>query len=336
MECKEAVFWKAASLLRYQVIFMRGGIRASIILEMDRRLRFGWVVLLLGLLSCQAQLPARPPQATQAALLARHTTPAVARPPDAAPKTLPVEAPSGPPAETPGPATYAPGQAAWAPSPTAPPPRPTATAAPPPFQLCSPLEGIERADLPRLISDGYTAPLPGSDARHEGIDLAYYNFKGHRMIDGTQVTALMDGRVAAALNGTFPYGSFVIIETPNERLPEDLKTLLKLPAGDSLYYLYAHLQDQSPTVNLDQPVRACQVLGVVGKTGNTAAAHLHLEIRLGPPGARFEGMSYFTDTATPSEKANYRLWRISWTYQHFDPLRLLGYQLIPWPTPVIR
>ncbi len=314
---------------------MPGNIRTSIILGVYKCLRFGWAAALLGLLACQSTLPGAaggPLQATPAALLARHTTPPAA----AVPITPLPQASSDPATPTLGLAAYTPGPAEYPPSPTGVSPQAAATAEPPPFQLCSPLEGIERADLPLLISDGYTAPLPGSDARHEGIDLVYYNFKGHRMIEGTPALALMDGRVAAALNGTFPYGSFVIIETPTERLPDDLKALLNLPPGDSLYYLYAHLQDQSLTVSLDQPVRACQVLGAVGKTGNTAAAHLHLETRLGPPGARFEGMSYFTDAATAAEKANYRLWRISWTYQHFDPLRLLGYQMTSWPTPVAR
>jgi hypothetical protein len=38
-------------------------------------------------------------------------------------------------------------------------------------------------------------------------------------------------------------------------------------------------------------------------------------------------MSAFTEEATDDEKRNYRLWRISGKYQHFDPMRLLLYGL---------
>jgi len=207
------------------------------------------------------------------------------------------------------------------------------TPTPPPFELCSPLANVARQDLPRIVSDGYTGPPPGSDARHEGTDFVYYHWKDTGPVAGSPVQALLAGRVAAALEGPFPYGSFVIIETPNAWLPDDLKTRLKLPEGVSLYHLYAHLKDGSLQVALDDPVGACQFIGRVGKTGNTAAAHLHLETRYGPPGARFTEMSAFTETATPDEKRSYRLWRVSRTYLHFDPLRLLGYGIPGWPTP---
>ncbi|MFM8320707.1 MAG: peptidoglycan DD-metalloendopeptidase family protein [Chloroflexota bacterium] len=201
------------------------------------------------------------------------------------------------------------------------------------FRLCSPLDDIQRRDLPRLVSAGYTGPPPGSDARHEGTDFAFYNWKGHYTIDGNPVTALMAGQVSAALDGTFPYGSFVIIETPSSWIPADLKAQVGLPEGSSLYHLYAHLQDGSLQAALGQRVEACQVIGRVGKTGNTLAAHLHLETRTGPPGASFAMMSAFTETATPDEKKNYRLWRVSRQYLHFDPLLLLGYGIAGWPTP---
>jgi hypothetical protein len=48
-------------------------------------------------------------------------------------------------------------------------------------------------------------------------------------------------------------------------------------------------------------------------------------MRIGPPGHAFAGMNYFREEATKEEKEAYRLWRISWTFQHFDPLRVLGY-----------
>ncbi len=291
--------------------------------------------------SPQSNLGTQSAAGTPAVMLARHPAGtggiATARPP-ASGGTLEGSVTSGSggsPAGVAGGTRYTPASphtatVAGAPAATATP----ITPAPPPFELCSPLANVARADLPRVVSDGYTAPPPGSDARHEGTDFVYYRWKDTGPVAGSPVQALLAGRVAAALEGTFPYGSFVIVETPNEWLPGDLKTRLKLPEGMSLYHLYAHMQDGSLQVALDEAVSACQPIGLVGKTGNTAAAHLHLETRYGPPGARFTQMSAFTETATPDEKRSYRLWRVSRTYLHFDPLWLLGYEMPDWPTPV--
>lgn len=197
---------------------------------------------------------------------------------------------------------------------------------PPAFHICSPLYDILLEDLPRLVSDGYhPPPRARADDRHHGVDFAYYHWKGGGPIAGTAVQSVLAGRVAMALEGTFPYGNVVIVETAGENLPEGLRAALSIPEGQSLYLLYGHLQEDSLKVHLGDPVLACQVVGAVGRTGNTDANHLHLETRLGPSGTTFTGMSAFTDTATDDEKRNYRLWRISGKYQHFDPMRLLLY-----------
>jgi murein DD-endopeptidase MepM/ murein hydrolase activator NlpD len=198
----------------------------------------------------------------------------------------------------------------------------------PEFQICSPLDGILPEDLPRLVSDGYSPPPRlRPDDRHHGVDFAYYHWKGGGPIAGTGVQSVLAGRVAMALENTFPYGNVVIVETARTDLPEDLLLALNIPQGQSLYQLYAHLKEDSLQVQVNDPVTACQLVGAVGRTGNTQAYHLHLETRYGPPGLTFTGMSAFTDTASDDEKRNYRLWRISGKYQHFDPMRLLLYGL---------
>ncbi len=262
----------------------------------------------------------------------------------AAPTTQPATPPGDTPQATwppPAAATYQPQPPPATPTSAAPTPTATpraATAGRTPFEPCSPLKDIRRVDLTRLVSAPYAPPPPGSDARHQGVDFAFYNWKGHRQTAGTVVQAILPGRTAAALNGTFPYGNLVIIETPAEILPPDLSAQLDPPAGYSLYHLYAHLEDDSMTVRLGDEVASCQALGAVGKSGNTLAAHLHLEIRIGPAGQSFPAMSAFTQEATLEEKQAYRLWRISWVFQHFDPMRLLGYGFTSWvtPTPTAR
>ncbi len=193
------------------------------------------------------------------------------------------------------------------------------------FFVCSPIQNIPPEDLPRLVSEHYHPPPMGSDDRHQGVDFAYYHWKDRSPIEGTPLQAVLGGRVAAALEDTFPYGGLVILEAPAETLPEKLKETLEIPEGKSLYLLYAHMQKDSLVVALGQEIEPCQVIGAVGKTGNTEAAHLHFETRTGPPGVQFEGMSYFTETATKEEKRNYRRWRLSGDFLHFDPMRLLLY-----------
>lgn len=216
---------------------------------------------------------------------------------------------------------------------------PAETPAPgPAFEICSPLHGILREDLPRLVSDGYKPPPRlRPDDRHHGVDFAYYHWKGGGPIAGTRVQSVLPGRVAMALEDSFPYGVVVIVETPREDLPEDLQIALEIPEGQSLYLLYAHLQQDSLQVQVNDLVSACQPVGAVGRTGNTEANHLHLETRFGPPGLTLTGMSAFRDTASDEEKRNYRMWRISGKYQHFDPMRLLlfGFEHLLSTPPVV-
>jgi murein DD-endopeptidase MepM/ murein hydrolase activator NlpD len=140
------------------------------------------------------------------------------------------------------------------------------------------------------------------------------------------VQSVLKGWVSAALADTYPLGNLVIVETQREILPQALVEALDIPADRSLYLLYAHL-DEPPLVNPGDEVAACQLLGAVGRSGNTLVAHLHLETRLGPPGATFNGLSRFTDSATEEERANYNLWRISGVFRHFDPMSLLMFYL---------
>ena len=190
------------------------------------------------------------------------------------------------------------------------------------FQICSPVAAIALSDLKKVVSDAYTGPPPGSDQRHEGVDFAYYRWKGGGPIRGAPVQAVLAGKVAMALADTFPYGNVVIIETPRDFLPKELAETLAIPADKSLYLLYAHME-QAPLVSLGDEVAACQPVGAVGSTGNAVAAHLHLETRTGPPGAFFLGMARFVEDATAEEKENYRVWRVSRQFLHFDPMLLL-------------
>jgi murein DD-endopeptidase MepM/ murein hydrolase activator NlpD len=191
-----------------------------------------------------------------------------------------------------------------------------------PFKICSPLAEQTLADLPLITSDPYHPPPAGDEARHHGVDFAYYNRDGRASILGESVQAVMTGQVAAAVTDRFPYGNVVIIETRAGQLPADIAGRINISSDQSLYVLFAHLQN-SPLVKLNESVDACQPIGAAGSSGNAGGAHLHLEMRIGPPGERFPSLAYYKMDATPEERQAYLRWRIGGEFNHFDPMLVL-------------
>jgi murein DD-endopeptidase MepM/ murein hydrolase activator NlpD len=189
--------------------------------------------------------------------------------------------------------------------------------------VCSPLADHSLEELSAIVSDPYHPPPIGKDDRHQGVDFSYYRQDGRATIQGEGVQAVLSGRVAASIHDSFPFGNLVIVESAKEDLPDDLLQKLKLGPAQSLYLLYAHLE-APPLVGSSDAVQACQSLGAVGKSGNAGVAHLHLETRIGPAGTLFSGMAYYTPQASPQERENYVLWRMSGVFQHFDPMILLA------------
>jgi murein DD-endopeptidase MepM/ murein hydrolase activator NlpD len=201
------------------------------------------------------------------------------------------------------------------------------SATPPPFQLCSPLAEHALEELPEIISDPYHPPPPGKEERHQGVDFSYYRRGDRLSIQGVSVQSILSGVAAASLEDKFPYGNMVIVETPIEDLPAELAERLDYSYGESLYILYAHME-QAPQVTLGETVNACQGLGAVGKSGNAGVTHLHIETRIGPASQQFSSMAYYDLKASEEEKANYLRWRISWDFRHFDPMDLLAFTSI--------
>jgi len=192
--------------------------------------------------------------------------------------------------------------------PDTPSPLPSNTATPkPPFKVCSPLEIHPLEVLPKIISDPYRPPPAGRDERHHGVDFSHYLFGGLTTIQGVMVQSVMPGVTAASISDSFPYGNIAIIETPYIDLPDSFSVRLQIKPGESLYVLYAHLE-QTPMVALGEYVPACHPLGSVGKSGNAGVTHLHFETRIGKSGVRFPVMSYYLEDSTPEEEQYYILW----------------------------
>lgn len=193
----------------------------------------------------------------------------------------------------------------------------------PEVAICSPLDNFPIEKLPKIVSDPYRPPPAGSDDRHQGVDFVYHRLAGVEIpIIGVQVNSVLPGYIAAALSDTFPYGNVVIVETPGLWLPSGWLEALEMGSDQSLYLLYAHLQE-APLVKMGDAVDKCQPIGKVGNSGNTDAAHLHFEARIGPAGTTFPSMYGLLSDAPEEARRNYTVWRTSGLFQHFDPMFLL-------------
>jgi murein DD-endopeptidase MepM/ murein hydrolase activator NlpD len=167
-------------------------------------------------------------------------------------------------------------------------------------------------------------------------------------LTGLPVQAVLEGQVALVVNGGFPYGNAVLVETPLDSLPPDWLATLELPYTPatpqasnaltcptpaapmelnpeqrSLYLLYAHMLEP-PALKAGDPLTCGQVIGAIGSSGNALNPHLHLEARVGASGARFPGMAHYDASANPEEMFAYCQWRVSGSYVTIDPLLLLA------------
>ena len=213
-------------------------------------------------------------------------------------------------------------------------------------EICSPLAGVEIPDLGALIVNRFAPPRPGSDDPHQGVDIAEIDPVNQIALSGKVVQAVMNGTVAGVVEGRFPYGNAILVETPLERLSPEWNAILQIPtpapsreghpsltcpegqpplnmdeSRRSLYLIYAHLKEP-PTFEVGDTIKCGQELNAIGNSGNSLNPHLHLELRVGPAGTNFESMAHYTGSASPQEMYNYCLWRVSETFQLLDPMRL--------------
>jgi murein DD-endopeptidase MepM/ murein hydrolase activator NlpD len=226
---------------------------------------------------------------------------------------------------------------------------PTASVTPQPVTgMYSPLRDVPLGDLTQILQEPMQTPHPGQDDGHHGVDFAFYRFGSVVGMEERPIQSVLNGIVAANVKDRQPYGNMVIIETPLEQVPGQWIDALHLPtpapamqpdsrmlncplqpvlkaglgSGRSLYLLYAHMHEPSPLKPGDA-VKGGDVIGKAGTTGKSVNTHLHLEVRVGPSGARFSSMAYYVADASAEEFANYCTWRISQIFQLLDPLKLL-------------
>jgi murein DD-endopeptidase MepM/ murein hydrolase activator NlpD len=118
---------------------------------------------------------------------------------------------------------------------------------------------------------------------------------------GSEVIAVADGTVAAALDGQEA-------NTPGI-LPADSPVLgpkltvqnvdgnhIVLDLGNGAYAFYAHLLKDSLQVKVGDKVRRGQALAKLGNTGNANASHLHFHVMNGPSVLGNSGIPYVIDS----------------------------------------
>jgi peptidoglycan hydrolase-like protein with peptidoglycan-binding domain len=95
----------------------------------------------------------------------------------------------------------------------------------------------------------------GSGRVHLGVDIG--------AAEGTPLRAVATGRI-----------SQIYRDRPGSLSGNGLK----ITTADGTYFFYAHLASIAPGIDVGVPVRAGQVIGTIGNTGNAAITHLHFEI----------------------------------------------------------
>lgn len=135
------------------------------------------------------------------------------------------------------------------PSEQSPPPAPEAPA--PPVISVFPVLG------PCYFTDTWQAPRSGG-RRHEGVDIIAKT--------GTPIYAVTDGTITRQF-----------FDQPGSLGGN----ALRLTAPNGTYFHYAHLSSFAENINVGSVVRAGDVIGYVGNTGNSSTPHLHFEYHPG-------------------------------------------------------
>jgi murein DD-endopeptidase MepM/ murein hydrolase activator NlpD len=110
---------------------------------------------------------------------------------------------------------------------------------------------------------------------------AYYGTPIHAVADGTVVNLYDDA------DEQVPGADAKDITTENIG-----GNMLSIDIGSGNFAFYAHMQRGSLKVKLGDRVKAGQVIGLLGNTGNSTAPHLHFHVMDGPSPLDANGLPY--------------------------------------------
>lgn len=159
-----------------------------------------------------------------------------------------------------------------------------------------------------IVHRGSFQPVNGSlyDTQRFAIDWMRVNAKGelvqgdpgdvnHYVDYGAKVYAVADGTVVDALDN--------LPDQPPGKLPDPTKITLRtvdgnhvtIDMGHGLYVFYAHLGKGTVRVHRGDRVKAGEVIGELGNSGNTSAPHLHIHVMDSPSALASDGLPYVID-----------------------------------------
>jgi len=137
------------------------------------------------------------------------------------------------------------------------------------------------------------------------------------------------GQTGPTFNGG--YGNVVVIEYPYSTVPIPVRGDFDLASGQSIFYLYAHLQ-HPPSLIPGEAVGPGDIVGQIGSTGHSTGPHLHLEVRIGTTGSLSPG-EMCTDVACggfQAPTARFNQWYAGTSdntgaFLHLDPMSVSYY-----------
>jgi murein DD-endopeptidase MepM/ murein hydrolase activator NlpD len=127
---------------------------------------------------------------------------------------------------------------------------------------------FEAPSSPSPPSHRVQSPVPGYrinypfGVRNKSYQAGYHTGADYAAPTGTQIVSVLDG-VVVRTEGGGAYGTWTLIK-----------------CSDGRVWLYAHQSQRA--VRWGDSVKAGQVIGYVGATGNAKGSHLHLEKSTGP------------------------------------------------------
>jgi len=151
------------------------------------------------------------------------------------------------------------------------------------FQKARGLNATGAVDLPTAVALGVlpdlaTLGIPQisvfpSQGRCSFVDSWHEPRSGGRLHIGVDIIGPKGLALYAVVDGTITkmYGA-------DSKLSGNA---LRLTAPDSTYFFYAHLDSFAPGITIGSAVRAGQIIGYMGATGNAGISHLHFEIHPG-------------------------------------------------------
>lgn len=141
-------------------------------------------------------------------------------------------------------------------------------------------------------------------------------------IFGKEALAMGDGTVVKVVDGLPEQVPGTYPENISAEDADGNAVILDLGQGN--YLMYAHLQPGSPRVKVGQKVKAGDVLGLVGNTGNSVAPHLHVHLMDSPLSLASSGLPYtltsFTQTGQSASTAAFDTAEADGTPLDFTPV----------------